>query len=362
MDRSRYGRARAAGVSGALLLAGLVLMVRGFAGELRDESGSAAVVTPAAAVTTTQAPAQANGTPAATPRTTASAPADQVAGDGGGAPPTTPAAPTRASAAPTATPSATPSAAAGDEAAAPRGGDPAPAHHASIGVTGDPIPAVPDSAAGMELSWRFPSPPHPAYRDRPFILVRGSAIDAPEDWMREQASALIERYHRYRAALREALYERTTAPLEGLADLSILNDLSGVVDRARVPALRYELQPSDAGVLVIDFEGNPGDGASAVMYAWEHTPPVKIWNLTTEQYVYGSAAPGVAVTGHLLPSWRMGAAGEWLLEGRGAPTRAGEHSQRFITQNGPQFLPYYQLNVEAREAADLPSVDDVLAQ
>lgn len=369
MDRSRYGRVLAAGVSGALLLAGLVLLVRGFSGEPRDETGSVTVVTPAAAGTTTRA--QADGTPTrertptptAAPRPTRSSAAGQVGGDGDGATPTTTAAPTREGApAPTATPSVTASPAADEEAPAPSAGDATPARGAAIGVTGDPIPDVPDSVPGKELSWRFPAPPNPAYRDRPFILVQGNAISAPQDWMHEQAAALIETYHRYSAAQREALYERTTEPLEGLVGPAILSDLSAVVERTRERAIRYELQPSDVGVLAIDFGGSPVDGASASAYAWVHGPPVKIWNLATEQYVYGSDVAGVPVTGHLMPAWRMSAGGEWRLVDPGAPINVGEHSQRFITRNGPQFLPYYQLNVEAREAAGLPSVDDVLAR
>ena len=374
MDLSRYGRVSVPRVIGALLLAGLVLMVRGSGGEPRDEATSPTVVRPTPPGTPAQVPAQADGTPArATPPAPASPAADQLGGDVTATPTATAAAapalapaPARegasAPSAPNATPSATASPAADEEAPAPSPGEVAPAQRAAIGVTGDPIPDVPDSVAGLELSWRFPAPPNPAYRDRPFILVRGNAISAPQDWMHEQVAALIEAYHRYSVAQREALYARTTAPLQKLVGPAILSDVSAVVDRARERAIRYELQPGDVGVLAIDFEGRPADGVSASAYVWVHGAPVKIWNLATEQYVSGATGADVAVTGHLLPSWRMSDAGEWRLVDPGAPINFGEHSQRFITRHGPQFLPYYELNVEAREAAGLPSVDDALTR
>ena len=223
-------------------------------------------------------------------------------------------------------------------------------------MTGDPIPELPDSVPGEQLTWRFPPPPHPQYPDRPFILVDGQAIDSPEPWMHEHASTLIDSHHRFIEAYRTAHYDGNTEPLEGLASRRLLSGTTRSIARFRDRGQRVELPPSDYGVVAIEFRGKPEPGDFARAYTWVHAPPPRLWSTETNEYV-DVFADSRAYTTHRLPSWRLARDGTWQLNDIGPTSTAGD-SEAFIAETAPALLPYYLLNAGARQQAGLPSADD----
>ena len=228
-------------------------------------------------------------------------------------------------------------------------------------MTGEPIPELPDSVPGELLTWRFPEPPHPLYPDRPFILVAGQAIDSPEPWMHEHASALIDSHHRFIEAHRAAYYDGNTEPLEGLVSQTLLNRTTSMIARFRERGQRFEQPPSDYGVVAIEFQGKPDPftSARARAYTWVHSHSPRLWSVQTNEYV-GDPAYSRALTSHRLPSWRLMSDGTWQISNIGhRPPEFRYDSESFVAETAPALLPYYLLNAEARQQVGLPSEDEL---
>ena len=327
-----------------------------------------ATPTPAPTATPTPAPT-ATPTPAPTATPTPASTATPTPAPTATPTPASAATPTPASAAtptpaPTATPTPSPTATPTPSPTAtptpsPTATSPEEGRGSRIGATGDPIPELPDSVPGEQLTWRFPEPPHPQYPDRPFIVVAGEAIDSPEPWMHEHARALIEAHHRYFAAQAAAHNTGDAEPLKGLVSTEILDSTARILALFNERGERIESPPTDSGVVAIEFTGKPGPFDRVRLYTWLHVAPVRVINRETNE-VIREAEDARPRTNHMLPSWRLTAEGAWELVDVGWASRAYLYeSEAFVARHAPALLRYYLLNAAARRDAGVLSVDDL---
>ena len=260
--------------------------------------------------------------------------------------------------APTATPTPTPAPTA-TSTPSPTATPPEEGGGSRIGVTGDPIPELPDSVPGEQLTWRFPEPPHPAYPDRPFIVVAGEPIDSPEPWMHEHARALIAAHHRLMEVDRTSDQDANAGLLRRLMTPELVERRTRRLTSTAERGWRVEWPPYDSGVVAIEFHAEPEPGASARAYVWLHTRPERIRNAETNEYI-GDVADSQPYTAHWLPAWRLLDDGTWqLFEHGGAPGNLVYRAERFVESTAPGLLPYYLLNANAREQIGLQSQDDL---
>ena len=121
--------------------------------------------------------------------------------------------------------------------------------------------------------------------------------------------------------------------------------------------------PYDCEVLVIDFEiapGLSGQPRSATSYQWTHGFRI-VW---LNEDGTSRFPPQPKVTSHIIGYWERIADGDWLPVEEVSSTSSLFYLRReplFFTENGRQFLPYYELNADVRAAAGLLSRNEHIA-
>ena len=204
-----------------------------------------------------------------------------------------------------------------------------------------PLPQ-PEPDEDGPIGYRTPEPPHPAWPDRPFLLLEGSP--ASEPWMLDTAAAVIARYHEWLAALAGALAWNDAIPLGALlspgsgADAGWKAYFAGGPDALETP-------PRNSEVALLDFAGD-----TVRLFAFSDRP------LTIVRALHPDIAPSVVREPPALPvydfqEWSLGADG-WRLSGYmpadSAATAWGMTGERVAEGLGHgSAVPAYRLYVDA---------------
>ena len=165
-----------------------------------------------------------------------------------------------------------------------------------------PLPQ-PEPGEDGPIGYRTIEPPHPAWPDRPFLLLEGSP--ASEPWMLDAAAAVIDRYHEWLAVLAGALAWNDAIPLGALlapgseADAGWQAYFAGGPDALETP-------PRNSEVALLDFAGS-----SVRLFAFSDRP------LTIVRALHPDIAPSIVREPPSLPvydfqEWSLGPDG-WRL-------------------------------------------------
>lgn len=204
-----------------------------------------------------------------------------------------------------------------------------------------PLPQ-PEPDGDNPIGYRTPEPPHPAWSDRPFLLLEGSP--ASEPWMLDTAAAVIARYHEWLAALAAALAWNDAVPLGALLTPGSEADAGWTAYFAGGPDA-LETPPRNSEVALLDF-----DGDSVRLFAFSDRP------LTIVRALHPDIAPSVVREPPPLPvydfqEWSLGPDG-WRLSAYAPSDSAaaawGMTGERVAEGLGHgNAVPAYRLYVDA---------------